>query len=470
MAALVLGAGGFWYLTRDGDGSGGSNTAAAKDYDAAVEKVGVGEPAWTVTQGAAPEAIVVDAYWITDQHLVRRLPGRVVAYDLKSGDEAWTFELPGSDKVHCPSSQTPADNKVALLTSTDPAKSNVCGAVTVLDLGTGEQVSTTELLADQPRLVPSNGDTPVIFGQRLLIGGEASHVLDPDTGEPASVPGSYSACVPQSFGVFGELLIAQTDCETEDGDEVMRLRAFDANFGLVWEWENPMDENKKDQLPVLGVLSVEPLVVDVGHSGHQSQLVRVDVRTGKTTRFSEYDAGSVRSKDLRACNDTSLQSCHTSKVVDNKLVISTTPAQINPGTPEAAPGQQATEYRNELVAFDLESGEESWRTGKVDGRALALMVSAPDTLVALQPANPNGVKAMVVQIDPGAGDVTPVMPLGPRTHGNDDLIDHIRSRSFDNGNYRALYLDGRYLVFSTTHRAESQGDVDIAAFTLDGGS
>ncbi|GAB3444072.1 hypothetical protein GCM10027436_31930 [Actinophytocola sediminis] len=470
VVALVIGAGGFWFLTRDGGGSGGSNTAGGKEYDAAVESVGVGEPAWTVPQGESPKAIGVEAYWITDKHLVRRLPGRVTAYDLKSGEEAWTFDLPGPDKDYCRSSQVPADNKVALLTSTDVASSNECGTLTVLDLGTGEPVATAELTGGERDPVPGNGDMPVIFGQKLLIGGDAPRVLDPDTGQPASVPGSYSACAAQSFGVFGELLIAQTECDTGDGDEVMRLRAFDANFGLVWEWENPMNEKREKYLPVLGVLSPDPLVVELGYVGEPSQLLRVDLATGEAMPFGDYDASTAEPKFLKACGDYSLQSCYTSKVVDNKLVISTTPVQVNPDDPEAASGQQATEMRNELVAFDLETGEEKWRTGLVAGRALALMVSEPDTLVALQPETPNDAKAMVVKIDPGTGEVTPLMPLGPKTHDDDSLNEHIRSLSFNVDRYRAEYLDGMYLVFSITHRTDSQGDVDIAAFRIDGGS
>jgi len=66
--------------------------------------------------------------------------------------------------------------------------------------------------------------------------------------------------------------------------------------------------------------------------------------------------------------------------------------QFNPDNPDEPPGQQATEFRNELVAYDGDTGEESWRTGMVDGRLLSIVPTEDDQLVALQPANPNGRK------------------------------------------------------------------------------
>jgi outer membrane protein assembly factor BamB len=470
VVALVVGAGGFWFLTKGGSDDA-PNTPASKDYDAAAESIGVAEVAWRVDQGDAPEAIGVEDFWVTDEQLVRRLPGRVTAYDLKSGEEAWTFSLEGELKDYCASSQEHSNNRVALLVSTGD-DGRECGKLVVLDIATGKEVCTTELGNGKTEQPPTAAALVAVFGERVLIGGDAGRVLDITSGAPASVPSALSACDAVAFAVFGEQLLVESECASADKTgSSTRLRAFDANLALAWEWATPKDEEEGGTMPVLGVISVEPLVVELGYAGRPSQLMRVDPKSGQAVRIKDYDATTGDPEFMKACDDHSLVSCDTARVVDNKLIITTTLDQINPGTPDAAPGQQSTEFRNELVAFDLDSGEEAWRTGQEGGRLLS-MVRADEKsgLVAYRPENPNGAKGMLFTVDPGSGKLTPLLPLGPKAHENVAVRDHRREANFGGDNHRGIYRDGLFVIFSVTHREESKDSVDAVAFSLEGGS
>lgn len=473
VAVLVLGGGGFWLFTRD---SGGADASGGKEYDAAVEKLGAAEVSWRVGQGPAPGAIGVEDFWTTDELLVRRLPDRVVGYDLKSGDEAWTYDINGQPKDHCRSSMTPSDNKVALLIATNDDTSDNCGRLVVLDLTSGEEVWTAEFgeenpdpndktarRADPDNVPASNGDVPAIFAGKVLFGGKKPRAFDLTNGQPTTVPESYSACAPDDLAVMGEALLAEMVCDAGDGKTLRRLKSFDANLAAQWEWTTPVDE-KGEPIPVMGVLSVEPLIIELGHLGHESQIVVADPATGDGKPIEAYDAGKHEGEFMNACDDYALGTCHNGTVVDGKLILTTRVDQINPGDPEAG-SNQATEFRNELVAFDPATGEEAWRTGKVSGRMIS-MVRA-EGVVVFQPENANGGKAMVLSVNPADGSVEPVMALGPRVHEQDSLMSHRRAFYFGGDNHQAIYRDGLFIMFSITHRTDSQDKADTVAFAVE---
>lgn len=473
VVALVLGAGGFWLFTKD---SGEAEASGGKEYDAAVEKVGAAEVSWRVAQGPAQEAMGVEDFWVTDELLVRRLLGRVVGYDLKSGDEAWTYETKGPLKDRCRSSQTPSNNRVALLVSNNEAQIDECGKLVVLDIASGAEVFATELAVGDGNPdsktarpaegdpAPTNGDVPVVFGERVLIGGEVPRAFDLTSGQPAPVPASYSACAADDLAVLGETLVAEVVCDGEGGKSTRKLAAFDANLGQLWEWATPPDERGEGSA-VLGVLSLDPLVVELGHLGHPSQIVRVDVRTGDAAPISAYDAGTSDGEFMTACDDYALGTCHNGRVVDGKLIVTTKPDQINPGDPDAG-SIRSTEFRNELVAFDLETGEEAWRTGRTEGR-MTSMVRTDSGLAVYQMENANGGKGMVLEVDTAGGTLEPVLPIGPRAGGDDSLMSFRRAFYFGGDNHQAVYREGLFVMFSITHRDDSVGDPDTVAFALE---
>jgi outer membrane protein assembly factor BamB len=459
---LVAAGGGVWYFTMGGGGgSPAEPSAAARDYTKAVETVGAAEVAWEVDQGDAESASAAEDHWVVGGNLVRRLPGRVVSYDLKTGKVAWETKVGAVGDGRCGSSQQHSKNRVALLVGS--GGDGACEKLTVLDLATGKALVNTDL-------PPIEGTTatatvPVVFGEKVIVpGAGGARVLDINTGAALSMPAKGAECESRDATLRGELLLVNARCQGKTGPEYYKFRAFDANLKMVWDWVPPKGADGKPAA-VLGVLSAEPLVVELGFFGHPTQLVRVDPAANKVVPIQEYD----NKKYVSACAGWSLDHCQSAKVVDGKVILSTRKVQVNPDSEDAAPGQQSTEFRNELVAFDVETGEEAWRTGMVAGRLLTLVPTADeDGVVAFQPKNPNDAMAIAFSVDPATGDLTPVLPIGPTAHGNDRLIGHLIAAGFDGTENGAVWHDGVFVIFKTTHRPATKGDPDTVAFTMTG--
>ncbi|RSD09205.1 hypothetical protein [Amycolatopsis eburnea] len=474
---LAAAAGGYFLFFAGGGGGSGGGTAADQDYDATVREHGAAEVAWRVAQGGAADQAVANGAWLTGEHLVRRLPGRVVAYDLSSGDEAWAFPLDDPPKDNCKSSREQSGNRVALLRSVGEGQPRTksragtpggCGKLTVLDLGTGKEVFTADLAPDADKKLPDTMARPVLTADRVVVDTAPGRVFDLAGGAEVPVPPAFAGCTAPSLGLFGDVLLADSTCpgNTEDrdhkNDELRTLRAYDANFALKWEWKTPKDD-KGEPLPVRGVLSVDPLVVEVGHSGHETRLLAVDPASGAAKPFAAYKT-DTRGEFKYACAGQGLRDCPAAKVVGGKVILSTSPVQVNPGDPDAG-GAQATEFRNELVALDIATGDAAWRTGKVAGRALAMVPTDDNRLIAFQPENPNGAKAMVFSVNPADGKATPVLAIGPAALADDKLNKVLRNQSFGGGGESdALWRDGLLIVIRTVYRPATAVEISTVAF------
>ncbi|MFD1149022.1 hypothetical protein [Saccharothrix hoggarensis] len=114
----------------------------------------------------------------------------------------------------------------------------------------------------------------------------------------------------------------------------------------------------------------------------------------------------------------------------------------------------------------MRTGEEAWRTGMVEGRVLSLVPTADGSVAAHQPENANGAKAILFSVDPGTGELAPLLPIGPKAHDDDGLTQHVRAFGFGGDNHQAVWRDGLFIVFTTTHRAASRGKVDMVAFAV----
>ncbi|UVS80464.1 PQQ-like beta-propeller repeat protein [Actinokineospora sp. UTMC 2448] len=456
---VIAAAAGVWLWTR-GDGGGG--TAGGDEHAAAVEAVGAAEVVWQVDQGLAPEAVGADDHWVTDEHLVRRLPGRVVAYELKTGETAWELPVGEVDDDRCPSSVGHSGLRVALLVATGDKSPQTCEKLTVVDIGAGREVFTVDLPPIER--VPVRIDVPVVFGEHVVIPSRAgTRVLAIDDGAVRSTPKPDAACKSTKAALFGDLLLAQAECDNGKESDI-RLRSFGADLKMVWEWVTPQGDDG-EPLPVLGVLSLDPLVVELGHSGGDTRLMRVDPGSGRTVRIAEY-TGGTRGDYMSACDGWAMGTCEMAKVVGDKVILTTVMVRVNPGDPRAAPGMEATDRRNELVAFDLGTGERAWRTGIEPGRTLSLVATADGSVAAYRPEDPNGGMGILYSVDPDTGALAPLMPIGPKAHEDDRLNTHVRSFAFRGDNQLAFLRDGLFVVFTGVHRASSVGDVDTVAFAL----
>jgi hypothetical protein len=446
-------------------GSGGqSGTRAAQDWATAADEGGAATELWRIPQGGTPNVQAAGDHWVTDTHFVRRLPGRVVAYDLATGEPAWELPLPGDPSDDCPSSQQRSGNRVALLRAAG-SEASTCGSVTVVDIATGREVFTTEL-PPIDRTEVTITDVPVVIGDFVLVGSRAGgHLLNIDTGKHVAVA-EDGRCREDAYAVVDDVLIARVSCrERPPGSDVVLsgLRAYDADLNEQWSWQAPR-ESPDQPLVVRSVLSVEPLVVEVHRSSDDSLEI---LRVNPVSRESAGLLTRLRGRDgeyLSPCDERGLALCQQARVAGGKLILTTVPQQVNPGTDGAYPGQQSTEFRNELVAIDIATGQQAWRTGMVDGRAMHLVPTTDGSLVAYQSANANDVPGLLLSVDDATGAVSPLLAIAAESHEDEDLLSHLRSGSFGGDNQQAVWADGRLVIFRMVLRAENIGEVETVAF------
>jgi hypothetical protein len=402
---------------------------------------------------------------VTDTHLVRRLPGRVAAYDLNTGEVAWEVPLPGEASDDCPSSRQQSGNRVALLRMTGGEESN-CGTVTVIDIVTGREVSTTALPAIDREEV-TTGDVPVVFGEFVLVGSRTGgHLLNVDTGRHVPVA-DEGRCREDAYAVVDDVLLARVSCRERPGSDVALsgLRAYDADLNELWQWQAP-EEGAGKPMEIRNVLAAEPLVVEVYRKSTDTvETLRVNRETNESvTLLTRHRSLRDGNPYLDPCDERGIAHCQQARIADGKLILTTVPEQINPDTPGAYPGMESTEFRNELVALDLDTGKEAWRTGKVDGRAMHLVPTTDGSVVAYQSANPNDVRGLLLSVEAATGAVSPLLPLGAESHEDDELRDHVGSGLFGADNQQAAWTGGHFVIFRTLYYTSNTGEAEMVAF------
>ncbi|WP_232667114.1 outer membrane protein assembly factor BamB family protein [Pseudonocardia sp. TRM90224] len=448
------------------NGGGQSGARAAQDWAAAIGATGPAQELWRLPQGAAPGVQATGDHWVTDTHLVRRLPGRVVAHDLASGQVAWELPLPGEPGDDCPSSQQRSGTRVALLRAAG-AQSSDCGTLTVVDIASGQEVFTTEIPQIE-RTAVDTADVPVVIGDFVLVGSRAGgHLFNIDTGKHVPVA-DEGQCREDAYAVVGDVLVARVSCrQRPPGSDVALsgLRAYDADLREQWSWRAPLESVGKP-LEVRSVLSVEPLVVELYRAGTDTiETVRVDRGSNEVAPLVSRTRGATaESRYLAACEERGIAHCAQSRVVDGKLILTTIPRQINPSSEGAYPGMTSTEFRNELVAIDVGTGAEAWRTGMVDGRAMHLVPTTDGSIVTYQSANANDVPGLLLSIDAATGATTPLLPIAVKSHEDEKLQELLRSGRFGVDNQQATWTGERFVIFRMLQRAQNRDEAETVAF------
>jgi outer membrane protein assembly factor BamB len=466
IAALIAVVGTVGGLLKSSGGGGQSGTRAVQDWAAAVDDGGAAQELWRIPQGITPDVQAAGDHWVTDTHLVRRLPGRVVSYDLATGEVAWELPLSGNAEDDCPSSQQQSGNRVALLRAVE-GEDNNCGTVIVVDIATGREVFTTEIPPIE-RTEVTTTDVPVVIGDFVLVGSRAGgHLFNIDTGKHVAV-GEEGRCREDAYAVVDDVLVARVSCrERPPGSDVVLsgLRAYNADLDEQWSWQ-ARPQGPKDLLEVRSVLSVEPLVVELYRAGTDTiETVRVVREANEVAPLLSRPRGANdESRYLSPCDERGIAHCNQSRILDGKLILTTIPEQINPGTDGAYAGMESTEFRNELVAIDLGTGAEAWRTGMVDGRAMHLVPATDGSVVAYQSANANDVPGLLLSVDAATGAVSPLLPVAEEAHDDDELRRHLGSGMFGGDNQQAVWADGRFVIFRMVHRAQNIGEVETVAF------
>lgn len=376
---LVAGAGGAAFVFRDRLFGDAPTIKAERELEYVVRDVL--PSTYRPTEGGIEQ---LSARWWTDKYLVRQMPKQIVGYDLASGTKAYAVDIP--DIHYCNASrQQSAKGFVAILQGT---RLNGCRQLTIFDVRNGRKVWTkdlTPLLAGKNKLVsdfPRHDHRPVVLGERVYVPTDHGElVLNLVNGSLVTKPlpraeRRTGQCFTTHFAAVGQIGLAYRNC-SRSGDKQRHLQAFNAAGKTLWKWNLPEERGNKALL--VGVLSVDPLLVRVFSDGGRKEVWRVDQRTGKHQVLLRLDSAGPEDPCELSGGD-GLYEC-TRQVLAGKTLY--------------------VRERSGIAAYDIQSTRELWRgqwSSKhrltpplgldADGRPLAYLLPTSDTPGALVRADP----------------------------------------------------------------------------------
>ncbi|WP_433010716.1 PQQ-binding-like beta-propeller repeat protein [Kribbella sp. CA-294648] len=281
------------------------------------------------------------ARWWTEKYLVRAMPDELVAYDLATGRTAYKLAMP--DNRYCNASrQLSGKGYVAVLQGT---RRDGCRRVSVVDLANGKVVWSKALApSGDPRLKPGPLDFPqydhhpAILGDRLYVPtSRGGHILNLASGAVIHHPDPKAGCFTSHFDAIGTTGLAYRNC-SRSGDRGRQLLGFDAAGKTLWQYKLPVHGKRTTFL--MGVLSVDPLLIRVIGVAAQKEIWRVDPRTGKHQVVVNLTSRS----GLDPCElagGAGLHDCSRHVVSGGTLVLP---------------------QRNGIAAYHVGSGKQLWRS------------------------------------------------------------------------------------------------------------
>ena len=362
-AVLAIGGGTWFFLQDDGKSSDKDSSAASTDdsgKDAEKKDQLPSEPidgrlAWQAEEPAFDKKeISVDASgtWFVGDNVIRALPTGVTAYNARSGEVAWSLDLPRPKG--CATAVTPSGNKIALLHGT------YCDQVAAVDLTSGKKLWSHEL-PDVEKNDHKLTTTLAVSGDLVALkyGLDKGAGWKLSSGEELWQGTAQGDCALKGYA-GGKQIITVLRCYGDD--RVDLLRGLGPDGTTEWEWEAP------PKVEVLQVFSQSPLLLGV-RAGSASEITDVmRVEQGKLVKRISIDQQRF---DLD-CTILALQPCPGVLVDDAHLYV---PSKAR---------EASDDYGrvNEIVAIDLETGKPKWQvlpdgTGELepialqDGRLLA---------------------------------------------------------------------------------------------------
>ncbi|MFJ6797802.1 PQQ-binding-like beta-propeller repeat protein [Streptomyces sp. NPDC091268] len=412
-----------------GDGSGNGGTTQA-DLNAG-RKQGEDKVLWLKTSKIDGPGSGVDAkgQWVVGDTVVKSLWKNLTGYAVADGKEKWTLAFPAV--VCAVTGQTTADGKTVVLYKDGESDSADCNQMRMVDLKTGKEGWSHE--------VPKEGLFDIFTSPNLSLTGDTvivnrlgqSSAFKVSTGDKLFSSKQPEGCQPNDYAAGNGKLIAVATCQ--DGDHTTEIQDADPTTGKkTWGYRLPKGYK------VTRAYSVDPVVLDIGNDETKERSIIVLGPDGKP-RATVSGQGSFAT----ACGlgfSRSLQSCGTSSVDSGTLFLATT----------AQPGKG----NNELVAFDLGTGKEKWRTPAGEGRTFVPIKAAGGQVFVYREAESDK-GGEVLTIPAGGGTPTAVLrhPSGPAAP--------IES-SFSGP--RIDYADGRFFLSASSLRAQGKDEKFLMVF------
>ncbi|MER7520792.1 PQQ-binding-like beta-propeller repeat protein [Streptomyces sp. NPDC126499] len=262
--------------------------------------------------------------------VVRSRADAVTAFDVRSGKKRWEYLVPDRAEICATNHHAAAGVSLVAYRQARPAEKD-CATVAAVDLADGRELWRTDgVAADFLDKVATAGG-----GLGVLRDGDRLRAVDLKTGAPRWTAPLPKGCDPHDLALAPKQVVAALMCGTE-----ATLLAYDPANGKT-RWTVPVDARRGvDEDAELRVLSADP------------PAVRVDEADGKTSGVLSYGPdGRTRARIAGAGDYGKLMS---TRVEGGRLFAS------------VWAGDGESTYFSGIVAFDLASGDQLWRT-KVAG-------------------------------------------------------------------------------------------------------
>ncbi|WP_432089544.1 PQQ-binding-like beta-propeller repeat protein [Streptomyces sp. bgisy095] len=286
-----------------------------------------------------------NASWLHGDVVVRARFDAVTGFDVSTGRERWEYTVPDMAEI-CATSAMADRNGIAVIAFGSESGAGTaaggCATVAAIDLDTGEEVWRTS--APSASSLEGNHDVVAVGGGVAVVrenrpdGDTAIRAFDATAGTPRWIAQVPPACGPQQVGASEHRVVAVLECEGSG----LRLAAFSLANGAP-QWSVPLDA-RRPLAPeaAVSLRSVEPLVVQAEapqeRGTHAFLAFASDGKPrGRIDFTGEY--GEIQKDDAAKI-----------AIAGDRLVA-------------VAEYPYESYTREQIVAFDLDTGQPVWRHG-----------------------------------------------------------------------------------------------------------
>ncbi|MGW3367614.1 outer membrane protein assembly factor BamB family protein [Streptosporangium canum] len=362
---------------------------------------GFGEGDWQVpftaagTEVLGTDASIAFGAWMSETAAIRVQKDGVLAYDLKTGKRTWGTPSPGEQL--CAATPGIAGGRGAIAYGT----TKVCDRVAGLDAKTGKLLWKIKIpAAPAQRAGSKNLQAPgLVLAGDLVVVRTGKQVTGYRLSDGRRVWTSKTSEVCTTTGVAGSAkqVVVNLDCY-RGGDSVVVLDGKSGRF--KGEYRIKDDDGGPDDL-----LSADP-VVAAWRGGEESSILVLDDKGGKVR---EFETGTKT--DFLALNDTiyidgGYRELRT-VVRGDTLYLATFPANVKGGGIS----------RNDLLAFDLTSGRQRWKSSGTGDTMLTFVDADDKGLLVIEEGGTNEPVPRLTRIDPATGKASPVAELPQKAGG-----------------------------------------------------
>ncbi|WP_260474401.1 PQQ-like beta-propeller repeat protein [Streptomyces sp. WAC 04229] len=399
----------------DGSGDGGEDPDNLNEG----RQAGESKVLWYKEAPDAPgSGADANGMWITDKTAVKAAYKQVFAYNVGDGKPSWD-PIAFPEKICAVTPEKTADDKIVVAYMSGSSDRAKCNKLQEIDLATGAK-GWTEEVADGELFDSTLSVELSVSGTTLMVGrSQSGTAYDVTSGKKLYDKKRYGdACFPAGFAGSAKKLVQVASCGAGGNTEHDEVQGLDPKTGKVL-WTYKYDKGWR----VARAYSVDPLVVYATNEDKKVWNISTFTSGGKVLEqvgvdedFAPECGWAILERDLQGCSGVA--------VAAGTLYLPT----------------EATSGANEIVAINLATGKEKWRTkSPADESMMPLKVEGDQLVAYVQPSYDAG--GQVVAIPTGGSAHAPAKLL-QNPQGVADIENSFYSKDVD-------WVDGRFYISTT---------------------